>query len=88
MVASLVAGVADLGPTGYSVEICKEMNFCKAVHCTFPPPFPKKRNSKIRNKINRLGFIQGGLHKGGLGKLRPEVPYRDMRLEMKLSYRS
>ena len=46
MDASLVLGVAGLGPTEYSVEICKETNFCKAVHCISGPRKTQKSVTK------------------------------------------
>ena len=46
MDASLISGVAGLGPTGYSVGICKETNFCKAVRHTFCPRETQKYVTK------------------------------------------
>ncbi len=39
--------------------------------------------SRTLRTMERYGLVQ--LHKGERGRLRPEVPYRDVRLEMALS---
>ena len=54
MDASLVAGMAGLGATGYSVEICKETNFCNAVHCRFCP----RETQKFVTKSTAWNFFR------------------------------
>lgn len=39
--------------------------------------------SRTLRSMARYGFVE--LHKGERGKVRPEVPYRDVQLEMRLS---
>lgn len=39
--------------------------------------------SRTLRAMERYGFVQ--LHKGERGKVRPEVPYRDVQLEMRLA---